>query len=58
MAVQNFCDGCGKPIHLGPEVKYRADLYETGTGKRGFDLCGECFEKIRKVLPQYKRADG
>jgi len=64
MATYMACDGCRQPIHEWEEDgadrdafedkrKYRIDLYETGTGKRGFDLCGECFTKIRDVVPKY-----
>ncbi len=54
MATQNFCDACGKQIHLSPaEIKFRVDLFQTGMGKRGFDLCGDDFAKIATVIPKY-----
>ena len=49
------CDGCGAKIHEAPgEVKFRVDMFRTGTGKRGFDLCASCFAKIVEVVPAYE----
>ncbi len=54
MAAQNFCDACGKQIHLSAgEIKFRVDLFQTGIGKRGFDLCADDFALIAALIPKY-----
>ena len=54
MAIITTCDGCKAEIHKdSAEIKFRADLYETGFGKHGYDLCEGCFTKIIAVVPVF-----